>query len=671
MKKYFVSFLLVLILVFPSFTVDKDIDTLKNNLKNSSGVEKIKILNELSEKLIEEDANQSIIYAKEAMQLSIDNSDIFSEIDSLNNIGYALIKLEKFENAIKSFQNAYGLSNENNYIKGQAYSKNGYGYVWAAAGDYTKALENYELSLELFKNSKDIQGEAYVNNNIGSVYESIGSADKALEFFINALKLNEQIDNKEEMATNYNNIGFINSEMNNFDEAFKYYSNALEIYEKNDNKRGMCDTYMNMGSFFRNFDYNDEAYGFYKKALKIAIEINSEEKISQGFINLASINEINGDFETALKLYNSSLEISKKFDSKEDIINAYNNIGTVYNKLKDYNKAIDNHTNAYDLAKNIVYKAGIESSLKNLANDYQKADDYQSANYYYVLYSEFKDALTEQENAKNFANSQTLYETEKKDKQISLQKEDLILKEKKARIQFIIIVIAGVFLLIVAVFLVIIAKEKKKSEKLLLNVLPKKVADDLKKFGKTKPKKFDNVTVYFSDVVGFTSMSSKFDPVFLIDELNDIFTTFDNIMEKHDCERIKTIGDAYFAVCGLPEANEKHAQNITNAALEIMKALKKRNETSEIEWRIRIGIHTGSLVGGVVGIKKYIYDLFGDTVNTASRMESNSEPMRINMSDYTYELVKDEYEFIERDPLEVKGKGMFKMYFLEGKKQCD
>ncbi|PLX02065.1 MAG: hypothetical protein C0594_12305 [Marinilabiliales bacterium] len=213
----------------------------------------------------------------------------------------------------------------------------------------------------------------------------------------------------------------------------------------------------------------------------------------------------------------------------------------------------------------------------------------------------------------------------------------------------------------------IIEEEKEKSEKLLLNVLPEVVANDLKKKGKTLPEVFENVTVYFSDVVGFTKMSTSLNPQELIDELNDIFTEFDNIIERNECERIKTIGDAYLMVCGMPKNNPNHAENVVKSSLEIIKYLKQRNIDSKIKWEIRIGIHTGKVVGGVVGIKKYIYDVFGDTINTASRMESNSEPMKINVSEITYNLIKDKFIFKERELIEVKGKGTMKMFFVEGK----
>lgn len=211
-----------------------------------------------------------------------------------------------------------------------------------------------------------------------------------------------------------------------------------------------------------------------------------------------------------------------------------------------------------------------------------------------------------------------------------------------------------------------ILNEKNKSENLLLNILPAKVAEDLKNYGKTEPELFDNVTVFFSDIVGFTDKSSKISPHILIDELSVMFSQFDSIMEKNGCERSKTIGDAYLAVCGMPKKNKQHAQNILNSALEIREYISKIGK-GNLHWEIRIGIHSGSVIGGVVGLKKYIYDIFGDTINTASRMESNSNPMCINISEDTYKLVRNQYTFTEREPIQVKGKGSMKMYFLNQK----
>jgi len=207
--------------------------------------------------------------------------------------------------------------------------------------------------------------------------------------------------------------------------------------------------------------------------------------------------------------------------------------------------------------------------------------------------------------------------------------------------------------------------EKRTSDKLLLNILPASVAEDLKITGKTLPREFDNVTVFFSDIIEFTKLSAKLEPGILIDTLNELFTAFDNIMEKYNCERIKTIGDAYMAVSGMPEEDPRHAENIARAAREIIDYCKRRNRSQAIKLHIRIGIHSGKVVGGVVGIKKYIYDVFGSTINIASRMETYSESMRINISETTYALLKTTFTCTKREAIPVKGVGKMHMYFLK------
>ncbi len=214
-------------------------------------------------------------------------------------------------------------------------------------------------------------------------------------------------------------------------------------------------------------------------------------------------------------------------------------------------------------------------------------------------------------------------------------------------------------------------QEKQKSDRLLLNILPLSVANDLKETGQTTPRIFENVTVFFSDFVGFTAIASRLEPGFLIGELNELFTAFDDIMEQNHCERIKTSGDAYLAVCGMPQPNEHHAENIVRSAIEIVEYLRGRNERSLVQWQIRIGLHSGPVVGGVVGVRKYIYDVFGDTINTAARLESHSEPMRINVSEATSRIVGDQFRFIERQAIQVRGKGEMKMYFVERRSPND
>lgn len=209
-------------------------------------------------------------------------------------------------------------------------------------------------------------------------------------------------------------------------------------------------------------------------------------------------------------------------------------------------------------------------------------------------------------------------------------------------------------------------KEQEHSAQLLLNVLPPNIVEELKKTGKSEPKSFNEVTVFFSDIVDFTRKTSFMDTNVVIQELNRIFTEFDRIFKKHGCERIKTIGDAYLAVAGMESgAAHLHAANMLRAALEAMSYVRKLEADNPYHWQMRMGIHTGRVSGGIVGSDKYIYDVFGDTINVASRMEQASEPMQINVSEATYALAKDEFVFVARGQIETKGKGLVNMYFLK------
>ena len=208
--------------------------------------------------------------------------------------------------------------------------------------------------------------------------------------------------------------------------------------------------------------------------------------------------------------------------------------------------------------------------------------------------------------------------------------------------------------------------EKTRVEKLLLNILPRKSVEELRQFGRTVPERFDNVSVLFLDFVGFTAIAQELTPDELFSELNEIFSAFDDIITRHACERIKTIGDAYLAVCGMPDRNPDHAKAIVQAALAMRAFVERRNQSSRHAWSCRIGVHSGAVTAGVIGRLKYIYDIFGDGVNTASRMESRAEPMQINISAATRALLGDGFEVEPRGIMEVKGKGAMEMFYVHG-----
>jgi class 3 adenylate cyclase len=210
--------------------------------------------------------------------------------------------------------------------------------------------------------------------------------------------------------------------------------------------------------------------------------------------------------------------------------------------------------------------------------------------------------------------------------------------------------------------------EQERSEKLLLNILPKPIADRLKKGAHTIADSFPEVTVLFSDLVGFTELCAGISAVDLVEKLNEIFLAFDILTDLHGLEKIKTIGDAYMLVGGLPTPRDDHAEAVANMALDMFSAIEQLNKKNNANFKIRVGIHTGTVVAGVIGKNKFNYDLWGDAVNVASRMESHGIPGGIQVSEATYYFIKDKFIFERRGPIEVKGKGEMVTYLLKGKK---
>jgi class 3 adenylate cyclase/HAMP domain-containing protein len=211
-------------------------------------------------------------------------------------------------------------------------------------------------------------------------------------------------------------------------------------------------------------------------------------------------------------------------------------------------------------------------------------------------------------------------------------------------------------------------EEKENSERLLLNVLPAPIADRLKASSGLIVDRFEAVSVLFADIVGFTTMSQQMAPEQVVNMLDELFSLFDSLAEKHGLEKIKTIGDAYMVVSGIPEPRDDHARAIANMAVDMQDGLREYAEAHGSNLTIRIGIATGSVVAGVIGRKKFIYDLWGDTVNTASRMESHGVPGRIHVTEATYQQLKDEFDFESRGTMEIKGKGMMQTYLLKERK---
>lgn len=609
--------------------------------------ERIKILNTLATNYREAAPQKSIDYGEQSLKLAEELHNDREKAIALGNIGIAYNNLGSYSKALKYHLDSLKLWEKMASEKEIAESSINLGITYWRLDDYAKALDYCLKSLAIYEKIDHREGIAKALHNTGIVYDLLGSHDKALEFLQNALAIRENLGNKQDIADSLNNIGIIYYFSNDFDKSLEYYLKSSKLQEEIGDKKGLAKSLNNIGFTYKGLH----------------------------------------DFEQAREYYLKSLQISQELDNYYEVVNVSNNLGQLYIESRDYEKAFSYLDQALKLVqtKGVSSKSFLRENYEFFSDLYVAKGEHLKALEFYKKSSEVKDQMFNEESRNKIAELQTTYETEKQEKEIELlKKEGDINGLELARQRLFKNSLLGGFTLVVILALVLshlyhvtkktnlalseahrmIHLEKDKSDKLLLNILPVRVAADLKEKHKTEPESFEEVTVFFSDVVGFTKLSAQLDPSFLIGELNDIFTAFDNITESNHCERIKTIGDAYLCVCGMPESNPNHAVNMVTAAIEIIEYLRQRNQSTKAQWEIRVGIHTGRVVGGVVGIKKYIYDVFGDTINTASRMESNSEAMKINISETTYQLVKDKFETIERGSLPVKGKGEMKMYFV-------
>jgi class 3 adenylate cyclase len=382
----------------------------------------------------------------------------------------------------------------------------------------------------------------------------------------------------------------------------------------------------------------------------------------------------------AVENHSQAYELGKKLDAKLDMIQSLLGLGVSYYEAGDFKEAITSYSEAEALSLNIGLKGDeLKETYQGLAVSFAKLNDFGNAFKYQTLLTGIKDTLYNLASDKKLASLQFDFDIQKKQGQIDLLTKDQELKEKEiSRQKLVRNGFVGGFLVVLIFGGVVfkqrnkIASAKKRSDELLLNILPEETAEELKATGTAKAKGFEMVTVLFTDFKNFTLASEILSPEELVEEINHCFSEFDRIISKYNIEKIKTIGDAYMCAGGLPVANTTNPVDVILAGLEMVDFIKRNKADRESKgqpfFELRLGIHTGPVVAGIVGIKKFAYDIWGDTVNTASRMESSGEVGRVNISGTTYEIVKDNFNCIHRGKIEAKNKGQIDMYFVESSK---
>jgi adenylate cyclase len=437
-----------------------------------------------------------------------------------------------------------------------------------------------------------------------------------------------------------------------------------------------------MGEIFLKRNQNDSALFYFNKSLKAYEKVESV-KVAYALNDIGIAYAQKGDYQQAIKNQKEAIEKAKNLNAKLELTQSLLGLAETYNYLGDLSSALETYKQAQKIGEEIRSRNELKGIYEGLAGSYAKIRDYSNAYKYQELYIIIKDSLYNAEMDKRIQSLTLSFDLEKKQGDIDLLTKDMALKELSIQRQRIAIYAAGstgflLLMLFIGIFgrynyvrktKKIIEMEKDRSEKLLLNILPFETANELKEKGSATPKQYELVSVLFTDFKGFTKIAEKLTPQQLIEELNNCFSEFDKIIDKYNLEKIKTIGDAYMCAGGIPVSNKTNPLDIVRAGLEIkafMERLKvEREQQGKDYWELRIGIHTGPVVAGVVGKNKFAYDIWGDAVNTASRMESSGIPGQVNISGTTYDFIKEQFHCTHRGKVMAKNKGEIDMYIVE------
>lgn len=584
------------------------------------------------------------------------------------------------DSGMKYAELAYDLSDKIGWKKGKAKAYNNLGVNSSIKSNNNEAVKNFSKSLTLFKELGDTEGIAQQLGNLGIASMNQSNFTAALDYYQQALKIAEKDGIVASIARQNGNIGIVYTYLKDYGRALKYNRKSLELYEKQGDKDKIS---KQLGNIAWNYTFLKDyvkALEFYQRALKLDEELGNIKSIAIRLGNIGILYWETQDYAKAYEYYNRALKMNEDIGSKsgvsvnlgnlgaihymltqDSVIQRLKSTGTKFNLDKKYNidKAIDYCQMSRDISLEIGDKRQLMEAYMTLDKSNETIGNYENAYKYQTEWAKLKDSIFSVEKTTEIANLEAKKENEIKEKELMLKDLELLRKSNEQLALF-----AG--LAAVVILLVLIYFQRRKSEKLLLNIMPEKIAKRLKRNEKNIADRFEEVSIIFIDIVGFTSYSRGTQPEEIVSALNDIFTRFDMLSIKHGLEKIKTIGDCYMAVAGLPEPNTNHAVATARFALEAKDLMHNYLTPDGHKLLFRIGIDTGPVVAGVIGQSKFSYDLWGDAVNTASRMESTGLPNEIQVTEnFINEIKSTNIKHTLRGEVEIKGKGTILTYLLK------
>ncbi|MBK8226436.1 MAG: tetratricopeptide repeat protein [Flavobacteriales bacterium] len=587
------------------------------------------------------DPDSALSVLRELLVLSRSAEDQVREGRALSTMGRLRYQIGEPDTAIRFMEHAYLLFVKQGALKDQVAVLNSVAQVYSEKGDLANAIDRLSKALRIVEAERDSSLIARIRGNMGIMYYLGGDTANAMLNYKARLVIAERIGQKDILCEVLNNMALIHVESGDTALALAEYGRGLEI-----------------------------ARGIGYKAM-----------IINCLHNIGDIESAKGLYASARSRLHESLGLAREMDSPEHISELLISLAWTYIDANEHSKALPLAQEAMKMAMGAGLLVNKGDAAEVLFMVHKRLGNYSEALAMHETMVASRESVASEENKGKLMQQRFQYDFDKKEALLAAEQEkkDALAAEEMRRKDMQRNAFIGGFVLMLALagtFLFQrnrINKEKRRSEELLLNILPEEVALELKAKGEADAKQIDHVTVLFTDFKGFTAMSEQLSPKELVRDIHECFSAFDRIMQKHGIEKIKTIGDAYMAAGGLPTPNTTHAPDVVKAALEIRDFIaegKTRKVAAGLPYfEIRIGIHTGPVVAGIVGVKKFQYDIWGDTVNTASRMESSGAVGQVNISEATYALVKNEpgLMFTSRGKVQAKGKGEMEMYFVESR----
>ena len=556
------------------------------------------------------------------------------------NVLYTKGSLLKIKGEYQQAQSVY--SEALNELKGSTeftLMANGHVFIGMLNFDqshFDKAFSMYVKALSLYEQEGNLYGKSAVLINLGNIYRRLSDNQKALEYYQQSLELNQQLDRKSGIANVYASMGNIYFHLDDFKKAALYFQNSIELYEVLGNTSALYTIYSNVGSTYLMNKQYDQAIEYYNKAFgRYSNTGNYTEELFY-CVNMGQLYLKQENYSLAKEYNERGLQLSKEKGDQDRMHEFLSSLGFIYfhESLSDAERATSisfvEQAYAYTLQAKMKYEQAMHA--KRLSDMYSMIKDWESAYTYHKIFHDIEAEIHSSDirkHAEIMEHNRRILEAEQE------QKSELL--------------------------------ALREHSKLLYDILPSTIAERIIAGEKTIAEETASVSIFFSDVVGFTSIAESISPSSLVRNLNELFSIIDNLADKHGIEKIKTIGDSYMAVCGIPQHKDDHAIRMAMFAKDVISLAESFTfEDRKIE--LRIGIHSGPAVAGVIGLNRYSYDLWGDSVNIASRLESTGIPGKIQVSEsFVIELSnqsKGKLVASYRGETEMKGKGTMKTYIL-------